>query len=340
MPEHNTEPSLEQWKDLYEVARNIRLIAPWNTLNEMNLITIMLPGREEPVYCSVIGQGGECYGVGVYPGYESVNDFYRLADAGDDEMCFLAGFEQNCMMCYFGDREELSNKEREILKSLNIRFRGRNEWIYFRAIEPGYFPWTIDSEQADLLISTLQNFAMACTYLLNNKLTVDFDGGETLLRYYSPEKELWLNQAVKMPPIPVITQRLIADDETLLAKLKRKKRSGVRLEFEATYLPVPIQENKNDKPYLARVLLLMDKGSGLVLGQHMAGKDDQIEMDILDMLTQYILKSGRPASINVRDDHTGRYIEDFCQKIDVEMIEGEGVPAVDRALGGMLNFLG
>ena len=135
-----SEPTLAQWAELYEAARSIRQLAPWQYLWDSNLVTLMLPGREEPVYCSVMGRNGECYAVGVYPGYESIMEYHRMARAPHDELSFISVFDQNCLTCYFGDREEVSPKEREIMKSLNLRFRGRNEWIYFRSMAPGLYP--------------------------------------------------------------------------------------------------------------------------------------------------------------------------------------------------------
>lgn len=301
---------------------------------ESNLITIMLPGREEPVYCSVMGRGGECYAIGIYPGYESIHSFYRLAESSEAGLPFVLGFEQNCLACHFGDREEVTSEDREVYKMLGLRFRGQNEWIYFRSLEPGYIPWHINAEQADLLIQALQNFAMAFTYFLSEKIKVDFDNDETLLRFYSPEKELWLNTAIKMPPKPIVKPKLIVDNEILMAQLKKQKCNGARLELEVAYLPAPIQENKSDRPYLPRLAILVDRSSGTPLGQHMADKGGLIEVDMLEMLTQYIKRFGRPMSINVRDDRAGRYIEDFCGKTGIKLIAGKGVPTIDRMLEG------
>jgi len=242
-------------------------------------------------------------------------------------------------MCYYGDREEVSPKEREILKALDLRFRGRNEWIYFRSMELGYYPWYINAEQADLLIQALQNLAMACMHLYEKKITVDFDGGETLLRFYSPEKELWLNTATKMPPIPIMKPELIIDNEILTAQLKKHKRNDDRLEFEVIYLPTPIQEHKDVRPFLPRMVLLMDRENEVLLKQQTARNDDNIEVLILEMLTDYIEEFGRPISIHVRDDRTGRFIEDFCQKIGVKLIEGGGVPAIDSLLVGLMEHM-
>ncbi|MDR2707338.1 MAG: SEC-C domain-containing protein [Nitrososphaerota archaeon] len=329
-------PTHDQWSQLYEVAKNIKLLAPWTFLRETDLITIMLPWQKEPVYCSVIGGGGECFGVGIYPGYESINGFYRMLNTSEDKFNEMLGFEQTCLMCYYGDSDELSPQDRKVLKDLNLRFRGRNEWIYFRSMEPGYFPWHINSEQADLLIQALQNFFAACTHLKD--LEVNFDDDETLLRYYSPEKKLWVNTAVKMPPIPEVKHRLIVDDEKLLTKLKRKKCNNAKLEFELMYLPVPIQENETDRPRLPCFLLLADKIGGKAIDQQM-NEDGEIERNILEMLAYYIVQFGRPLSIHVRNEHVGCYIADFCQKIGVELVENKGIPTVDHLLENMMTFM-
>jgi hypothetical protein len=330
--ESKSEPTFEQWTKLYEVARDIRLLEPWNFLFESNLITIMLPSRKEPVYCSVIGKGEECYGVGVYPGYASINSLYRMVEAAEDDFHFFLGFEQSCLMCYFGDREELTAKDRDVLKALNLHFRGRNEWIYFRSMEPGYYPWYINSEQADLLIQVLQNFIMACKHITHGKLTVNFDNDETLLRFYSSEKKRWLTKATKMPPIPVVESKLIVDNENLIAQLKKEKRTNMQLEFDVPYLPMSVHDDNGGRPALTRLLLMVDKTSGLLLDQYLTKNIDNLAIDILEMLTCYIEDSGRPRSINIRNDLLRYYIEDFCQKIDVELIDNQNMPTIDKIL--------
>jgi len=339
MKTHDNQPSIEQWKELYEVARIIRKLEPWKLLWDMDLITIMLPGREEPVYCSVMGRGGECIAIGVYPGFESVDTFYRMAEAVNSSMSYLVGLEQDCLMCFFGDREEVTKQDREVYKELGLRFRGRHEWIYFRSMIPGYIPWHIDSEQADLLIQALQNLVMSVEHYKNDKIKVDFDLGETLLRFYSPEDELWYTKAVELPPRLVTTNKLIVSNETLIAKLKKHKQNKSRLEFDVTYLPTPLQENKDERPFFPRFIVLMDKNSELLLDQYMAGEDDHIEAEILDMLTRYIMTFDRPKSINVRNEQVTFLIGDFCDKLGIKLIDDKGVQTIDGFLEGLLNSM-
>lgn len=336
----NNKPSIEQWKELYDAAINIRHIAPWDYLWDMDLIVIRLPGREEPVYCSVMGRNGECYAIGVYPGVEEVGSFYRMAESASDDMAaYVAGLEQKCLMCHFGDREEVGQDDREVYKALGLRFRGRNEWIYFRTMEPGYYPWHIRAWEAELLIQVLQNLALAVAPLISGEINVNFDFGETIVRSFSQEEGLWRNEVAKQPPRLVSTPQLIVDNDVLMAKLRKCKRTDTGLEFDISYLPTPIQENRGDRPYFPRFILLVNINTGVVIDQHIAGKDEAIEADILDMLTRFILKYGRPSSIYIRDNRASVYIGDFCKKANIKLIEGQGVPVIDDFISGLMDSL-
>lgn len=338
--QENDKPTIEQWKELYDAAINIRQIAPWEYLWDMDLIVIMLPGREEPVYCSVMGRNRECYAIGIYPGFKAVGSFYRMAESASNDMAaYTTGLEQECLMCHFGDREEVVQEDREVFKALGLRFRGRNEWIYFRTMEPGYYPWHIRAWEADLLIQVLQNLALAVAPLVSGEIKVDFDFGETIVRSYSQEEGLWRNEVAKRPRRLVITPQLIVDNDVLIASLRKCKRNDTCLEFDISYLPAPIRKSKDDRPYFPRFILLMSKNAGVVIDQHMADKDEAIEVDILDMLTRYILKYGKPSSINIRDDRVAVYIGDFCKKANIKLIEGKGIPVIDDFILGLMNSL-
>ena len=339
MKESNEKPTLTQWKELYDAAMRIRRLAPWGFLWDTELVVLNLPGREEPVYCSVMGRNKECYAIGVYPGYQSVDSFYRMAESSANKMPLNAGLGQESLMCHFGDREEVEQEDRDIYKALGLRFRGRNEWIYFRTMEPGFYPWPIRAWEADLLIQVLDNLDHLLLYFVRENVQVDFENGETLLRSYSQEEGAWRNEVIAMPPRLLITPMMIVGNDLLIAKLKKCKRNGACLEFDVSYLPVPVRENKDDRPYFPRIALVMDRNANLLIDQFTASIDDPIETAVLEMLKRYIIDYGRPMSINVRDDLSTRYIGDFCQKLGITLIEGEGIPAIDSLLEGLLSSL-
>ena len=83
----------------------------------------------------------------------------------------------------------------------------------------------------------------------------------------------------------------------------------------------------------------MSVNVGVIIDQHMADKNEAIEAGILYMLTRYILKYGKPLSINIRDNRAAAYIGDFCKKANIKLIEGKGVPEIDDFISGLMNSL-
>ena len=331
------EPSQGQWEALYEVAVNLKKLAPWQVLSDTDILILQLPGQDEPVYCSVMGHGDLSYGIAVYPGHESLVRLRRVLeqDAHSPELLML---EQNCLVCNFGDREEMEAEDRAVLKQLGLRFRGRGQWIYFRYMIPGQFPWFLDAGQAELLTSALQNLFMLCKCYMEGKLKPDFDAGMTLKRWYDPEKELWMNAVTPMPA-PRMERTLDLQDDLLLARLKRSKKVSTRLEVDSFYLPVPVQEDKHSPPAGVHMALLVDKDSGLVLDQHFAGPDEPDYVIAPTMLVNYMEEHGRPAAVYVRSDWLGSLLKNTCKAAGVRLVEDEGVPVLDSLLDELMGAL-
>lgn len=337
--DRKTAPTTEQWQRLYDIASLLKTMAPWRMLWDMDIITIQLPDRKEPVFCSVLGQGGTCFGVGVYPDCDSLSRMLRMIADDQHDPNGMDAFEQRYLACYFGDREEIEPQDREVIKALGLRFRGRNQWIYFRAMEPGCAPWFLDAEQAALMTDVLGNLAMACDYLMQGKIQVNFEGGETFLRFFSEERQEWLNTAVPMPNLPNPQYSIHISDELFVARLKKQKKLNVRLELDSFYIPTPIQEKRTDIPRLPLVIALGDRDDGMILGQHIAQPDESREELLLTMLVNFIEEHGRPAALFVRDDRVGNLLAGICKEIGVPLKFGKGMPVIDEMFESLTDFL-
>ena len=66
------EAALEQWGALYEAAARIKDLKPWEKFWDMDMIGVQNGEEEDTVFFSVLGKGGECYGIAVYEGYEGL----------------------------------------------------------------------------------------------------------------------------------------------------------------------------------------------------------------------------------------------------------------------------
>ena len=325
-----SEPTRVQWEALFDIAKRIRAIEPWSFMWDMDFITLLLPGTDQPLYCSVLGNAGLCYGINIYRGDSALSALMCMIE-NDNEFSTVYN-EQDCLMLSFGDREELTAKDRALLKELDLRFRGRHEWIYFRTMDPGYVPWYIDSNHADVLIQALQNIYMAIICLMENKLSVDFEKGQTLVRFYSETDDMWCNAIGKLPVTSEDDRTLVITNDGLIADIKKLKRSKIKLEFDVTCFPVNVCENRGDRPSIPLFLLLADKTSGIIIDQKTVGNNERVESAVLDMLIRHFMSYGRPLSINIRDKRTGMYIEDLCNRIDVKLIMGKEMPAINETI--------
>lgn len=333
-------PTQAQWAKLYEAAAALKQMAPWQALYDMDIITLLLPDRDEPVFCSVMGRAGECFGIGVYPGFSSLYPLQRMASSKSGLPAAMSAFSQDCLMCYYGDREEVRPEDRAVMQALGLKFRGRNQWIYFRSMKPGFLPWFLDAPQVTLMTQALQNLAMACSYILSGKIEIDFEAGETLLRFYSSQQGEWLNAAAPLPLGPHNEAYLEIQDEVLVARLKKQPRNTAKLELDAFYLPMPVQEKKTDAPRLPWMVVLADRPQRRPVDQHLLAPGETMENILADMLVQFILDEGRPAAVYVRDEQMGFLLEDTCKRIGIRLEVGKGMPAIDTLFEALTDFMG
>ena len=71
-------------------------------------------------------------------GYLSLQELGPFADPED-----LIQIPQ--LQASFEDREQLDKRDREVIKELGLKFRGRNAWPMFRSYRPSLFPWFLES---------------------------------------------------------------------------------------------------------------------------------------------------------------------------------------------------
>ncbi len=329
------QPTMEQWKALYEVASVIKIIKPWESLWDMDLITIQPRNINEPVFVSAMGRIGECFGIGVYPGYDSINSLFDLADANMEEMVANPMYYQNCLMCYYGSRDELSPKEREIIKSLGLKFRGENNWIYFRKMREGFYPWFLDAEDVVFMTEVLQNAAMVYKYILSGEVKVDFNNDETLLRTFSEERNEWINYAAPLPDIPVMTFEFTNQDT--LDQIQSLKKTAAVIELDQAYLPIPVQDKKDDTPFFPQFIAVVDHKSGKCLLHNSNEQSNDVQDEIFDVLLDYIIRNGRPATIYVRNSRVENIVKDFCEKVGIRLVVGKKMTHFDEIFEGLLG---
>ncbi len=148
-------PSLEQWKRLYELMDEVKGLAPWDFMLETDLFGIRFPGTDELGFVSVMGNLGEHLSVAVYLGRKGFEGFWSMQQAGDDFSPDLI-LQTPHLQASLEDREILTSEDRKIINGLNLKYRGRQAWPQFRSYRPGCFPWYLEKDEAQMLITGLE----------------------------------------------------------------------------------------------------------------------------------------------------------------------------------------
>ncbi len=332
------EASIEQWNKLYEVTINIKKLEPWNHLWDIDIITIILPEYEEPFYCSVMGKNGQCFAISVYKGFEAIHGFFKVVDAKNIPPFQLMRYQDN-LTCYFGDREELSSKELKVIKDLGLKFRGRNQWIYYRIFKPNYAPYMLDQDEVIELTYVFQNLFMSLKAMIENNLKINFEEGNSLYRMYDKEQDLWLNFEGPMQIPNRGSMTIVLEDELLIENIKKQKYLKNAVEFDTVFINSVVEDKKFERPIMPKLIVIADSKTGILLHYNvMLPEDDEIQQ-ILDFFIDFILDKGKPKTIYVRDEYMQDLLSDLCKKINTKILISEELPSIDTFAESIIRQL-
>ncbi len=275
-----TTPTITCWEKLYDAAVQFKKTSCWEWMGDRDIFGVQDPISGEIGYCVVLGSMGEVFALAVYRGTAGLEGITKI-HTGMVELELEESMQvQNCLIASFEDREDIQEKDREIIKKLGLEFRGRKEWPLFRSLIPGYVPWFLNREEARFLTVALQQaHAVALRAKDNAELLTPPDADQYFVRLAEKKgrKITWSDcfikpQVIDAPDFPVAYNM----DELRLKRIKKAASlRGTILEVDFFYAPYPVQERKGQRPYFPYLCLWVDRKNGLVL-QHSLTKHEEL----------------------------------------------------------------
>lgn len=174
-----------------------------------------------------------------------------------------AMFSQNNLTCYWGNREELSEKQRKIIKDMGYRFRGKNQWLYFMSFQKGYFPYNMDKDEVRRMTEYLELLADAAAYYRENGLKTDFEHGKMF--YYSKEDGKVLAEERELPFTGYHFPTLTLTDDELIQELRDSQKVDTVLEADLVYSGAAVADEEYDRPANPCLCLLAEAKTGMML---------------------------------------------------------------------------
>lgn len=332
------EATLEQWKTLYEAATKIKEQKPWEQLWDMDLIGIQY-SEDNIVFFSILGHGGDCYGIAVYEGYKGLNSLLMLTMQEQMNLSTeYAMFNQTNLTCYWGNREELSDKQRKIIKDLGYKYCGKNQWLYFMSFVPGYYPYNLDEAEVLRMSEYLQDLGLALECYKKFDGTVSFDKGNMFLLTFGEDKTTWHFGEAQLPFCAFQFGSLMITDEQLLDDLSKVRKCGVTLEADIFPMGVSVSDKKYDRPGNPVLSILLDAQSGTVVKCDMSQPNDDPMVMLAEMLIDFIFQYGAPKEIRVSNVIVEAGVEQICEVCGIKLKRVKRLQNMEEFKRGMGRF--
>jgi hypothetical protein len=276
---NESRPTLNEWRKLYQAAIRLKEVAPWDWMVETDVFGVRDPETDETSFASVMGGLGEHLALAVYLGSEGLYGFWafqQIADSALPEALF--GIPH--LQASFEDRGTLSTKDRNRIKELELKFRGRQAWPMFRSYRPGFFPWYLEAPEARLLTHALDQAVEVALRFKENPAMLDTAGDTSYLVRVPRERGgalVWEERVeIISPPEPEPIP--IAMDLDALEEVRQLPRSRRVLEMDFFTLLTGTVEEKGARPYFPHALLVVDSDSGFVFSSELLSPEPGLEV--------------------------------------------------------------
>ncbi len=348
MPTKFNQPTTAEWKRLYNLAAELKKLAPWQWMDETEIFGVENPDTKEVGFISPMGMAGEHLSIGVYRGAEGLYGFWDFQEVGLESEPF-ALFEIPQLQVSFEDRDGLEKQDRDLIKKLDLKFRGSQNYPLFRSIKPGFMPWFITSDEAQMLIYAIEQTLEVAPRVRENPDILDDESdaeNEVCLVRFAEKKDgklVWGDEMREIPP-PAEKEFTVKIPQDSVDELKAfPQAKKLVLEIDLFYAPTPIAE-KGKRPFIPKMLMLADHTSGMIAGFEIIAPQE-VETENFAELARHLFESlqkltVRPQEIRVAHDDVFDLLKGFNQQLNIKLRQTEDLRAIEAAKEEMFGFFG
>jgi len=337
-----SEPSLKDWKSLYDAAIAFRNIEPWEWMKETDIFGVRNPQTGEVGYCCIMGEMGEVLAIAVYLGTEGLEGYLNIRRGqiqhDDPDSLFI----QNCLMLSFENRKLVQEDDREIINELGLKFRGKNAWPVFRRYEPGYFPWFLNRDEVLYMTNALQQATDICLRFKDDaKLFRAPDKNQYLIRVAEEKngRVSWKDEWRKPSLLEKKDQGFYKPvDEVRIQRLKKTVKSTHAIwEIDFFYAPTPVLEG--ERPFFPYAIMIIDHDTGFILDMHLA-ETRPYQEEFLDQFLNCIeTTSVIPLEILARKEEAVKLLETYASRLNIRLSRVKKLQNIDHARREMAKHL-
>lgn len=337
-------PTLEEWRPLYEIARRLQELAPWQWMEETNIFGVQNPETEDLGFASVMGRIGEHYAVSIYLGSEGIAGFWNLKNSvpRDSPQSLL---EIPQLQLSFENYNELEDGDRETIMQLGFEFRGQQAWPMFRSFRPGFVPWFLQADEALFLKYALdQTMDVAVRFRENRALLKSPEDGHCLIRVPLKDTDpiTWEDRLMHITPRQPSAIPAAVDTQSLEA-IRRLPRRKIQIETDVFMVMAPIRE-KGSRPFFPYLFLMVETQGKMIVGYDVVTPEPTLEdmwaLIPLNVVRQLTTIGAIPDEIRVSSELLLQLLKPLSDALDIRITHSHTLPSLEPAKASMLrNFM-
>ncbi|MCI8285149.1 MAG: hypothetical protein HFE90_07800 [Firmicutes bacterium] len=331
----------ETWKNLYGAADKLYSLRPWEYICEVDFAEIYLKNSAEPYYCSVAGMCEETAGISVYKGQEGLVSLSNYINSMDQPE-YVSMNQKNCIECTWQTETKLNKRDIESEEKAGCDYDSEADRPRFRIHEVGFEPWYLEEDEAKTLTFVMNELYEAVKELTESGKQAEENNGKRIRRRFDEERQTWINEL--LPPveeIETVIESCTVKNEVLIRKLKKKRSTGAKIEFDMPYIPTPERLLiHNYRLFYPRMSMLCNVDKHSVESRHFFDMKDKPQDVAMNTIISYIEKKGRPGKVYVRDAKIFGAISHICSSVGVEVILKPDLKMIDRCVEEFMSLLG
>ena len=313
-PLDDAPPTAEQYARFYALAKRIFDKAPWEYLEESQVVAVERNAAETD-FVSVMGALGTHFAVAVYPSLVGLDYFMTLDELPQHEAGDLF-FELPQHQLVFGSKAELFPGERETIAASGLRFKN-GKWPSVQAFVPGYYPWKAGANGLDALCVTLEQLLA----VLDDAAEITFahDMRDPFLTRLQKDGA-WHTEMLTHEP--KIFQQAIKLPQDLLAAVLALPVQVMCMEIDCFPMMTRIGK-KGERNVCPRHLMMVDRASQFVFPSDIIspeeGKSWAFATAIPAILRQFVKLGFRPATAAFAREITEAWGEQLCKLLGIRL---------------------
>lgn len=311
-PLDDTPPTPEQYARFYALAKCVSDEAPWEYLEE-NQVVAVERNADETDFVSVMGALGTHFAIAVYPSLMCLDWFMTLDQLPQSEASDLF-FELPQCQLVFGSKSQLLPGEREMIVASGLRFKN-GKWPSVQAFTPGYYPWKAGALGLENLCVTLEQLLA----ILGDNAKIPFTENMHVPFPTRFQKEGAWHTTMRTHEPKIFKQAIEIPHDLLSAVLALPKRV-MCMEIDCFPMMMKVGE-KGERAVCPRQLMMVDHASHFLFPSDIIrpeeGKTWAFATAIPSLLRQFVKLGFRPATVTFARAITASWGESLCGLLDI-----------------------